>query len=412
MQEIKRDIYLNKLINAIGNRMIKVVTGIRRSGKSYLLNNLFKNYLLESGVSADHIIILNMDERRNISYRDPDTLDEYIRSKIKDNEMYYVIIDEVQFVADFESVLNGFLNMHNLDVYVSGSNSKFLSDDIITEFRGRGQQIRVYPLSFSEFMSVTTLSKSDALTEYLRYGGMPLLMSMKSDEAKARYLKDLFELTYLKDIIERNNVLRDDVLDELVNILASAVGSLTSVTKLTNTFKSKGVKELSKNTLIQYLDYLLDSFLIKKVSRYDVKGKKYIQTLAKYYFSDIGLRNARLNFRQQEENHIIENVVYNELIRRGFNVDVGIVEIRNGNGIKRLEVDFVCNEASRRYYIQVTTHLDTREKTLQEQRPLLHIGDNFKKIIIVRDDIKPWYTEEGILVLGLYDFLLDNDSIL
>lgn len=412
MQEIKRDLYLNKLINAIGNRMIKVVTGIRRSGKSYLLNNLFKNYLLESGVSADHIIILNMDERRNISYRDPDTLDEYIRSKIKDNEMYYVIIDEVQFVADFESVLNGFLNMHNLDVYVSGSNSKFLSNDIITEFRGRGQQIRVYPLSFSEFMSVTTLNKSDALTEYLRYGGMPLLMSMKSDEAKARYLKDLFELTYLKDIIERNNVLRDDVLDELVNILASAVGSLTSVTKLTNTFKSKGVKELSKNTLIQYLDYLLDSFLIKKVSRYDVKGKKYIQTLAKYYFSDIGLRNARLNFRQQEENHIIENVVYNELIRRGFNVDVGIVEIRNGNGIKRLEVDFVCNEASRRYYIQVTTHLDTREKTLQEQRPLLHIGDNFKKIIIVRDDIKPWYTEEGILVLGLYDFLLDNDSIL
>ena len=412
MQEIKRDIYLNKLINAIGNRMIKVVTGIRRSGKSYLLNNLFKNYLLESGVSADHIIILNMDERRNISYRDPDTLDEYIRSKIKDNEMYYVIIDEVQLVADFESVLNGFLNMHNLDVYVSGSNSKFLSNDIITEFRGRGQQIRVYPLSFSEFMSVTTLSKSDALTEYLRYGGMPLLMSMKSDEAKARYLKDLFELTYLKDIIERNNVLRDDVLDELVNILVSAVGSLTSVTKLTNTFKSKGVKELSKNTLIQYLDYLLDSFLIKKVSRYDVKGKKYIQTLAKYYFSDIGLRNARLNFRQQEENHIIENVVYNELIRRGFNVDVGIVEIRNGNGIKRLEVDFVCNEASRRYYIQVTTHLDTREKTLQEQRPLLHIGDNFKKIIIVRDDIKPWYTEEGILVLGLYDFLLDNDSIL
>lgn len=412
MQEIKRDLYLNKLINAIGNRMIKVVTGIRRSGKSYLLNNLFKNYLLESGVSADHIIILNMDERRNISYRDPDTLDEYIRSKIKDNEMYYVIIDEVQFVADFESVLNGFLNMHNLDVYVSGSNSKFLSNDIITEFRGRGQQIRVYPLSFSEFMSVTTLSKSDALTEYLRYGGMPLLMSMKSDEAKARYLKDLFELTYLKDIIERNNVLRDDVLDELVNILASAVGSLTSVTKLTNTFKSKGVKELSKNTLIQYLDYLLDSFLIKKVSRYDVKGKKYIQTLAKYYFSDIGLRNARLNFRQQEENHIIENVVFNELIRRGFNVDVGIVEIRNGNGIKRLEVDFVCNEASRRYYIQVTTHLDTREKTLQEQRPLLHIGDNFKKIIIVRDDIKPWYTEEGILVLGLYDFLLDNDSIL
>lgn len=412
MQEIKRDLYLNKLINAIGNRMIKVVTGIRRSGKSYLLNNLFKNYLLESGVSADHIIILNMDERRNISYRDPDTLDEYIRSKIKDNEMYYVIIDEVQFVADFESVLNGFLNMHNLDVYVSGSNSKFLSNDIITEFRGRGQQIRVYPLSFSEFMSVTTLNKSDALTEYLRYGGMPLLMSMKSDEAKARYLKDLFELTYLKDIIERNNVLRDDVLDELVNILASAVGSLTSVTKLTNTFKSKGVKELSKNTLIQYLDYLLDSFLIEKVSRYDVKGKKYIQTLAKYYFSDIGLRNARLNFRQQEENHIIENVVYNELIRRGFNVDVGIVEIRNGNGIKRLEVDFVCNEASRRYYIQVTTHLDTREKTLQEQRPLLHIGDNFKKIIIVRDDIKPWYTEEGILVLGLYDFLLDNDSIL
>lgn len=412
MQEIKRDLYLNKLINAIGNRMIKVVTGIRRSGKSYLLNNLFKNYLLESGVSADHIIILNMDERRNISYRDPDTLDEYIRSKIKDNEMYYVIIDEVQLVVDFESVLNGFLNMHNLDVYVSGSNSKFLSNDIITEFRGRGQQIRVYPLSFSEFMSVTTLSKSDALTEYLRYGGMPLLMSMKSDEAKARYLKDFFELTYLKDIIERNNVLRDDVLDELVNILASAVGSLTSVTKLTNTFKSKGVKELSKNTLIQYLDYLLDSFLIEKVSRYDVKGKKYIQTLAKYYFSDIGLRNARLNFRQQEENHIIENVVYNELIRRGFNVDVGIVEIRNGNGIKRLEVDFVCNEASRRYYIQVTTHLDTREKTLQEQRPLLHIGDNFKKIIIVRDDIKPWYTEEGILVLGLFDFLLDNDSIL
>ena len=407
MKEIRRDLYLNQLVASIDNGMIKIVTGIRRSGKSYLLDPLFKGHLLNNGINEDHIIKLNLDDRKNRQYHDPDELDEFVRSKIKDNLTYYVIIDEIQLVKDFESVLNGFLNMKNLDIYVSGSNSKFLSTDIITEFRGRGQQIRVYPLSFSEFIEASAKEKNEAFNDYIRYGGMPLILSMSSDEQKSRYLKELLELTYFKDIIERNNIQKIDVLESLVNILASSIGSLTSATKLTNSFISNGNKGLSKNTIIQYLSYLCDSFLIGKVNRYDVKGKRYIQSLSKYYFSDIGLRNARLNFRQQEENHLMENLVYNELMRRGYNVDIGVVEIREKDDKKQLEVDFVCNQADRRYYIQVASNLDTREKTVQEQRPLMNISDNFKKVMIVKNDIKPWLTEEGILVVGIIDFLLD-----
>lgn len=409
MREIKRDLYLQQLIDAMGNGMIKIITGIRRCGKSYLLDPLFKNHLLKNGIDENHIIKLNLDERKNQQYYHPDRLDEFVRSQIRDNQTHYIIIDEIQLVNDFESVLNGFLNMRNLDIYVSGSNSKFLSSDIVTQFRGRGQQIRVYPLSFAEYFQAGHQEKNEALKEYLRYGGMPLLFSMTSDEQKSRYLKELFELTYLKDIIERNNIKKNDVLESLVNILASSIGSVTSATKLTNSFMSNGTKELSKNTVIQYLSFLLDSFLIEKVDRYDIKGKRYIQSLSKYYYCDIGLRNARLNFRQQEDNHIIENLVYNELIRRGFNVDVGIVEIRDKDDKKQLEVDFVCNQSDHRYYVQVTSHLENAEKTLQEQRSLMNISDNFKKIIISREDNKPWLTEQGILVVGLMDFLLDFD---
>jgi len=411
MKEIKRDLYLHQLVASIDNGLIKIVTGIRRSGKSYLLDPLFKTHLLNNGINENHIIKLNLDDRKNRQYHNPDALDDFVRNKIKDNKTYYVIIDEIQLVKDFESVLNGFLNMKNLDIYVSGSNSKFLSTDIITEFRGRGQQIRVYPLSFSEYLEANTKEKNEAFQDYIRYGGMPLVLSMASDEQKSRYLKDLLELTYFKDIIERNNIQKIDVLESLVNILASSIGSLTSATKLTNSFISNGNKGLSKNTVIQYLTYLCDSFLIEKVNRYDVKGKRYIQSLVKYYFSDIGLRNARLNFRQQEENHLMENLVYNELIRRGYNVDIGIVEIREKDDKKQLEVDFVCNQAGRRYYIQVASNLDTREKTVREQRPLMNISDNFKKVMIVKNNIKPWLTEEGILVIGIIDFLLDFDII-
>lgn len=411
MKTINRDLYLNKLIQRKENHLIKIVTGIRRSGKSYLLDPLFKNYLLSTGVKENHIIKIDLDLRMNKDFLDPDYLDMYIRNAIQDNEMYYVILDEIQKVTDFESVLNGFLKIDNLDVYVTGSNSKFLSSDIITEFRGRGDEIRVYPLTFSEFLSAYPHSKEEAWNEYMLYGGLPLILDQKTDEQKRNYLIQLFNTTYLKDTIERNHIQRTDVLDTLVNILASSVGSLTNPKKLADTFLSHGIKDVSVNTITSYLNCLLDSFIINKVERYDIKGKKYISTPAKYYFADVGLRNARLNFRQVEENHIMENIIYNELLTRGYNVDVGIVEIRDGDARKQLEVDFVCNQSDKRYYIQVALHLDTREKTLQEEKSLLNINDNFKKIIIVKDNIKKWNTEEGILVLGLEEFLLNKDSL-
>ena len=411
MTKIERNIYLNKIIEKKENGLIKIVTGIRRCGKSYLLDPIYKDYLIENGIEENHIIKIDLDERRNNKYLNPDVLDEYIRNSIKDKKMYYVILDEIQKVEDFESVLNGFLHIENLDVYVTGSNSKFLSSDIITEFRGRGDEIRIHPLTYAEFCSAYKGKKEDAWNEYIMYGGLPRILSYKTEEQKSEYLKNLFEQTYLKDIIERNNIQRIDVLDALVNILASSIGSLTNPHKLYNTFESNNIKDVSVNTITSYINYLLDAFLIEKAERYDVKGKKYISTPSKYYFTDIGLRNCRLNFRQQEESHIMENILYNELLYRGYNVDVGVVEIREGNAKKQLEVDFVCNQFYKRYYIQSVLSLPTREKTIQEERPLMNISDNFKKIIVVKDNIKPWITEEGISVIGLQEFLLNVDSL-
>ena len=411
MLKIKRDLYLKKIIDRKENGFVKIVTGIRRCGKSYLLDPIFKEYLLDNGVSEDHIIKIDLDERKNNKYLNPDALDEYVRNSIKDKEMYYVILDEIQKVEDFESVLNGFLHIENLDVYVTGSNSKFLSSDIITEFRGRGDEIRVHPLVFSEFYSAYNEKKEEAWNDYVMYGGLPRILSYKTEEQKNEYLKNLFKHTYLKDIIERNNVKRIDILDSLVNILASSIGSLTNPNKLVKTFESSNIKDISVNTITSYINYLLDAFLIEKAERYNIKRKKYISTPFKYYFTDIGLRNCRLNFRQQEESHIMENILYNELLYRGYNVDVGIVEIREGDIKKQVEVDFVCNQYNRRYYIRYVLSLPTREKTIQEERPLMNIPDNFKKIIVVKDDIKPWITEEGISVIGLQEFLLNIDSL-
>ena len=408
---IKRDIYLNKLINRKENGLIKIVTGIRRCGKSYLLNELFVNHLKESGVQDDHIIKLALDREENKQYHDSKLLNEYIFSNIKDKEMYYVILDEIQLVEGFEFVLNGLLYENNIDVYVTGSNSKFLSSDIITEFRGRGDQVRVYSLSFSEFVSAFDGDKYEAWNEYVTYGGLPLILSKKTDEEKSQYLKEEFEKTYIKDIIERNNIQRVDALDSIVNMLASAVGSLTNPQKIYDTFRSNGEKELSLNTVNSYIRNIEDSFIVNKSNRYDIKGKKYIQTPQKYYFTDIGLRNSRLNFRQQEENHLMENIIYNELLLRGYNVDVGVVEIREMSQRKQLEVDFVCNQGNKRYYVQVALNLDTQEKTQQESKSLNNIGDSFKKIIVVKDNIKLWRNEDGILIIGIQEFLLNKDSL-
>lgn len=411
MLRINREIYLNQLVNKQNNGLVKIITGIRRCGKSFLLDPIFKEYLISEGVSENHIIKIDLDERRNNKYQDPDVLDEYIRSLIVDEETYYLLLDEVQKVDDFESVLNGFLHIHNLDIYVTGSNSKFLSSDIITEFRGRGDEIRVFPLSFSEYYSVFKGEKDEAWDEYITYGGLPKIVSINGENEKAKYLKQLFEKTYLSDIVERNNIQRIDIIDSILNMLSSSIGSLTNPYKLLKTFQSNGVKDLSINTISSYLKYLQDSFLINKAERYDIKGKKYIQSPFKFYFSDIGLRNARLNFRQQEETHIMENVIYNELLIRGYNVDVGVVNIREGDAKKQIEVDFVCNQFNKKYYIQSALSLPTHEKTVQEERPLLNIQDNFKKIIIVKDSKKAWITEEGILVIGIFEFLLNKNSL-
>ena len=408
---IERNDYLNKLISKKNNGMIKIITGIRRCGKSYLLDPIFKNYLTDVGVDENHIIKIDLEIRDNIELINPDNLYNYVKNKIIDNEIYYILIDEIQKVPDFESVLNSFLKMQNLDVYVTGSNSKFLSSDIITEFRGRGDEVRIFPLSFKEFYNAYQGDKHEAWNDYILYGGMPVILNIKDDKQKSKYLLDLFELTYKKDIIERNNIIKDDILDSIINILSSSVGSLTNPQKIYNTFISSGIKDLSKNTVVSYLDYLIDSFLIEKAERYDIKGKRYIGSPQKYYFADIGLRNARLNFRQVEENHIMENIIYNELLIRDYNVDVGVVDIREGNLHKKLEIDFVCNQGNKRYYVQVALNIDTRERNLQESKPLNNIGDNFKKIIVVKDTIKHWITEDGILIIGVQEFLLDKNSL-
>ena len=414
--EIRRDIYLNKLISKKHNGLIKVVTGMRRCGKSYLLFNLFKEYLVNEGVNENHIIEIAFDSFENRKYRDPEVLFPYLMEKIADNEMYYVLLDEVQMLDDFESVLNSLGRKKNVDVYVTGSNAKFLSKDIITEFRGRGDEVHMYPLTYSEFMSVYDGDKQEGWRDYVLFGGIPLVLGFETADQKSDFLKSLFEETYISDITGRNNIRNKAELEELLNILSSAIGSLTNPSKLSATFKSVKNKTISKDTIIKYIDYLKDSFLIDSAIRYDIKGKKYINTPSKYYFTDLGLRNARLNFRQVEETHAMENIIFNELKVRGYNVDVGVVVMnevdKNGKKIrKQLEVDFVCNKGSKRFYIQSAYALPDKEKMAQEQRSLVNTGDGFKKIIITKDAVAPLYNDEGILVMSVYDFLLNPDSM-
>lgn len=416
MKLIKRDLYLNKLIERKENELIKIITGIRRCGKSYLLDPIFKNYLLESGIEENHIIKLELDSIENKEYTNPENLYKYVMDKIKDEKMYYILLDEIQKVADFESVLNSFLRKKNLDVYVTGSNSKFLSSDVVTEFRGRGDEIRVFPLSYSEFKEAYEGNEKDAFNEYITYGGMPYILSRKTEESKSAYLNDLFKNTYLNDIVERNNIQKDDKLDAIVNMIATSIGSLTNPNKIENTFKSNNINDITIPTINNYLNYLVDAFLINKAERFDIRGKRYISTPSKYYFTDIGLRNARLNFRQQEETHLMENVIYNELLVRGYNVDVGVVEIneenKEGKKIrKQIEVDFVCNQGSKRYYVQSAFAIPDKEKMQQEQRPFNYIQDSFKKIIVVRDNIKLWRNDEGTVIMGIEEFLLNKDSL-
>lgn len=414
--EIKRDTYLNKLIDRMGNQSIKVITGLRRCGKSYLLFHLFYHYLLEQNIPEDHIIRIALDDDEHEELLDRKVLSTYIKSLIQDNNTYYIFLDEVQFVDGFEKVLNGLSRLENLDIYVTGSNSKFLSSDILTEFRGRGDEVRVYPLSFSEFVSAYDGSAEEAWYQYVTYGGLPLILTRKTPDQKSKYLIDLMQKVYLDDIIERNQLRGSTIMENLVNILASSIGSLTNPNKLANTFTSNGMGNISDKTISSYIDYLMDSFLISRAERYDVKGKKYISSPYKYYFTDIGLRNARLNFRQQEETHIMENIIYNELLIRGFNVDVGIVEHVESDSdgkrrAKKYEIDFVCNRGNQRYYIQSAFSMPDQEKAEQEQRSLIYTNDFFKKIIVVKDNIVPWHNELGILIIGLKDFLLKNNSL-
>ena len=414
--EIKRDIYLNKLISKRNNGLIKVVTGVRRCGKSYLLFTLFKNYLLSAGIDEQHIIEIAFDAFENRQFRDPDVLYPYLKEKIQGDDMYYVLLDEVQLLGEFEAVLNSLIRMKNVDVYVTGSNAKFLSKDVITEFRGRGDEVHMYPLSFAEFMSVYPGTKQDGWNEYMIYGGLPLVLSFQTQEEKITFLKSLFEETYISDIVGRHKIRNRAELEELLNVLSSAIGSLTNPSKLSATFKSVKQKTISKTTIKNYLDYLMDSFLIDSAVRYDIKGKKYIDTPVKYYFTDMGLRNARLNFRQLEETHTMENIIFNELKIRGFNVDVGVVTINStngkGNGIrKQLEIDFVCNKGSKRYYIQSANAIPDQAKMEQEQRSLVMTGDFFKKVIITKDAPASYYNDDGVLIMSIYDFLLNVDSL-
>ena len=413
---IKRDLYLNKLIERKNNGLIKVITGIRRCGKSFLLFKLFKNHLLSEGVKEDHIIELNFDDFENEEYQDPKVTSPYLKSKIVDSDMYYFLLDEIQLLGKFEAVLNGLLRLDNVDIYVTGSNAKYLSKDVITEFRGRGDQVHIYPLSFKEFFEARNIDKMTALEEYLTYGGIPLVLSMKTHESKANFLHNLFIETYLKDIINRNNLVNSEELEELVNIISSSIGSLTNPTKLSNTFKSVKNVNLSVPTISKYLEHLTDSFLINKSIRYNIKGRKYIDTPSKYYFSDLGIRNASINFRQNEKTHLMENLIYNELLIRGYNVDVGevplVVRDENKTQIRKtLEVDFVCNLIDKRLYIQSAYSMYDEEKYIQEARSLLNIKDNFRKIIITYDYGRKHYTDDGIIIMNIFDFLLDPDSL-
>lgn len=412
---ISRDIYLNALKLRMHNGLIKVVTGIRRSGKSFLIFNIFKNYLLEIGTEPSHIIEIQLDLRQNRKYRDPDVILEYISSLIKDNERYYILLDEVQMLEEFEEVLNSLLHIQNADVYVTGSNSKFLSKDIITEFRGRGDEVHIYPLSFKEFMSVYDGDVYRGWSEYVTYGGLPLTAVLKTDEQKIQYLTTLFDETYIIDIVERNRIEKVQELNDLINVLASSIGSLSNPSKIEATFKSVIKSDISLNTIRQYIEYLKNAFIISEAQRYDVKGRKYIGTPLKYYFEDVGLRNARLGFRQIEETHLMENIIYNELRIRGYAVDVGVVPKRTTDkdgkkARKQLEIDFVANKGSKRYYIQSAYSLPDAEKIKQEKASLLDVPDSFGKIIIVRDAIKPHHDENGITIMNIFDFLLSEGS--
>lgn len=413
---IERNKYLAELISLHGNGMIKVITGMRRCGKSYLLFRIFVSYLEKQGVASDHIIKINLEEFKSRELRNPNNLYSYVESCIKDDEQYYILIDEVQMLDCFEDVLNGFLGISNVDVYVTGSNAKFLSKDIITEFRGRGYEIKMYPLCFREYMSVYEGSVHAGLNEYMLYGGLPQILSYKTEEQKVNFLKSLFDETYIKDIRERYDIRKDDDLEELINIMASDIGALTNPNKLANTFRSEKKSIISYDTIKNYTDYLCDSFLIEKSTRYDIKGKRYINSPFKYYFMDLGLRNARINFRQFEKSHLMENLIYNEMRVRGFNVDVGVVSFVNTDDEGRrqrlaLDVDFVCNLGSRRYYIQSAYRMDSSEKMKQERASLLKVDDSFKKIIILGEECPITRDEQGITTIGIYDFLLKENSL-
>lgn len=416
MYQIKRDLYLNRLITRRHNGRIKIVTGVRRSGKTYLLFTLFKEWLKENGVDEAHIIQINLEDRRNKILRDPDALLEYIDSQIHGNQMHYILVDEIQYVPEFEDVLNSYLQMRNADVYVTGSNARFLSKDVITTFRGRGDEVRIYPLSFSEYHAAFERPMEATLQEYMLYGGLPQIVFMETDEEKTEFLKGIYEETYLRDIKDRYVIRHDEELEILLNILSSTVGSLTNPQKLANTFDSLKKCDLSAVTIKKYLDYICDSFLVEKASRYDVKGKKYIDTPYKYYFVDTGLKNARINFRQNDDSHTMENIIFNELRKRGFNVDIGVVPvvIRGENGKqsrKQYEIDFVCNLGSKRYYIQSAYRMDTDEKVIQEEASLRNVNDSFKKIVILGQHTPIRRNEAGITTMSIYDFLLKENSL-
>ena len=416
MESIKRDIYLKRLIDREQNGLVKIVTGIRRCGKSYLLNNLFYDYLKEKGVDDSHIIKISLDDDENEDLLLPKALSRHIKSLIVDNDLYYILFDEIQLADNFVGVLNGLLKLPNVDIYVTGSNSRFLSTDIVTEFRGRGDEVRILPLSFSEFMSVYDGTVANGWKDYYTYGGLPLVLSQKSEEAKMNYLKGQLKNVYLNDIIDRNRIQNEEQINAVVEILASSIGSLTNPLKLSNTFRSVANLPIADKTVSNFLSYLEDAFLVDKAKRYDVKGKKYLSTPSKYYFTDLGLRNAALSFRQQEENHIMENIIYLELLKRGFSVDVGIVEVAKRNEEGKVvrnyyEVDFIANRGNNKFYIQSAFAMDTEEKQEQEKKSLMNIKDFFKKIIIVKDDIKRKRDENGIVTMSIYDFLLDEESI-
>ena len=415
--EIKRDYYLNKLIDTKNDGLIKIITGIRRCGKSYLLNKLFYEYLIENNVDESHIVKIALDNDENEKLLNNKELGNYIRNKIKDNKLYYILLDEIQLVENFESVLNGLLRIENIDIYVTGSNSKFLSTDIVTEFRGRGEEIRIYPLSFSEFMSAYNGSIQDGWIEYATYGGLPIIATkMNSDERKMKYLEEQNQNVYINDVLERNRIDNNrEIINILLKIISSSIGALTNPKKISSTFKSEMNIDIAPATISNYLQYLEEAFIIEKSTRFDVKGRKYISTPSKYYFSDIGIRNSLINFRQQEETHIMENIIYLELKKRGFNVDVGLIEYKgkeNGKDFyKQLEIDFIANKGNNKFYIQSAYSMPDSEKREQEERPLLKINDSFKKFIITRDYIKTWRDDNGIITMSLFEFLNNINSL-